>query len=125
MQHSSASSLAGGEFLQQAEDASNRQASPGLSASGGDNVMLAVAVILVTNLALSLGDAAIKHIAEAEKLDEKTAANRLRQLPQSGRLNLPGLQSVLDLRVQFGLVPPLGKDLARYYEENFYRESSK
>jgi ABC-type nitrate/sulfonate/bicarbonate transport system substrate-binding protein len=70
-------------------------------------------------------DAAIKHIAEAEQLDEKNAANRLRQLPQSGRLNLPGLQSVLDLRVQFGLVPPLGKDLARYYEENFYRESSK
>jgi len=70
-------------------------------------------------------DEAIKHVAEAEKLDEKTAANRLRQLPQSGRLNLPGLQSVLDLRVQFGLVPPLGKALARYYEENFYRESSK
>ena len=70
-------------------------------------------------------DEAIKHVAEAEQLDEKTAANRLRQLPQSGRLNLPGLQSVLDLRVEFGLVPPLGKDLARYYEENFYRESSK
>ena len=70
-------------------------------------------------------DGAIKHIAEAEQLDEKNAANRLRQLPQSGRLNLPGLQSVLDLRVQFGLVPPLGKALARYYEENFYRESSK
>lgn len=69
--------------------------------------------------------AVIGHIAEAEKLDEKNAANRLGQLPQSGKLNIPGLQSVLDLRVQFGLVPPLGKDLARYYEENFYRESSK
>jgi ABC-type nitrate/sulfonate/bicarbonate transport system substrate-binding protein len=68
---------------------------------------------------------AIKHIGEAEKLDEKNAANRLGQLPRSGKLNIPGLQSVLDLRVQFGLVPPLGKDLARYYEENFYRESSK
>jgi len=69
-------------------------------------------------------DEAIKHIAEAEKLDAKNAANRLRQLPESGRLNLPGLQTVLDLRVQFGLVPPMGKDLSRYYEENFYRESS-
>jgi ABC-type nitrate/sulfonate/bicarbonate transport system substrate-binding protein len=70
-------------------------------------------------------DEAIKHIAEAEQLDTKNAANRLRQLPQSGRLNLPGLQAVLDLRVQFGLVPPMGKDLSRYYEENFYHESSK
>jgi ABC-type nitrate/sulfonate/bicarbonate transport system substrate-binding protein len=69
-------------------------------------------------------DAAIKQIAEAEKLDAKNAANRLRQLPESGRLNLPGLQTVLDLRVQFGLVPPMGKDLSRYYEDNFYRESS-
>jgi drug/metabolite transporter (DMT)-like permease len=34
-----------------------------LSASGADNVMLAVVVILITNLALSLGDAAIKHIS--------------------------------------------------------------
>jgi drug/metabolite transporter (DMT)-like permease len=49
--------------LQQAENASSRQASHALSASGGDNVMLAVAVILVTNLALSLGDAAVKQIS--------------------------------------------------------------
>jgi len=69
-------------------------------------------------------DEAIRHITEAEQLDPKNAANRLRQLPQSGRLNLPGLQTVLDLRVQFGLVPSMGKDLSRYYEENFYRESS-
>jgi drug/metabolite transporter (DMT)-like permease len=34
-----------------------------LSASGGDNVTLAVVVILITNLALSLGDAAIKQIS--------------------------------------------------------------
>jgi drug/metabolite transporter (DMT)-like permease len=36
---------------------------PRLSVSGADNVMLAVVVILITNLALSLGDAAIKHIS--------------------------------------------------------------
>jgi hypothetical protein len=45
-------------------------------------------------------------------------------LPPSGKLNLAGLQSVLDLRVQFHLTPPMGKDLARYYEESFYREVS-
>ena len=56
-------------------------------------------------------DEVIKLISEAEKMDEKSAANRLRQLPTDGRLNLAGLQSVLDLRVQFGLTPPMGKDL--------------
>jgi len=67
---------------------------------------------------------AIRVLAKAEKIDEKAAANRLRQAPKDGRLNLPGLQTVLDLRVQFGLLPPMGKDLAKYYDESFYRESS-
>jgi ABC-type nitrate/sulfonate/bicarbonate transport system substrate-binding protein len=70
-------------------------------------------------------DEAIRLLAEAEKIDEKAAGNRLRQLPKSGRLNLPGLQSVLDLRVQFKLTPPMGQDLSKYYDESFYRETSK
>jgi ABC-type nitrate/sulfonate/bicarbonate transport system substrate-binding protein len=69
-------------------------------------------------------DDAIRVLGEAEKIDEKAAANRLRQLPSSGRLNLPGLQSVLDLRVQFKLTPPMGQDLAKYYDESFYHETS-
>jgi ABC-type nitrate/sulfonate/bicarbonate transport system substrate-binding protein len=68
---------------------------------------------------------AIKLIAEAEKMDEKSAANRLRQLPSNGRLNLAGLQTVLDLRVRFGLTPPMGKDLPKYYDESFYNQTSK
>jgi ABC-type nitrate/sulfonate/bicarbonate transport system substrate-binding protein len=70
-------------------------------------------------------DEAIRLLAEAEKIDEKAAENRLRQLPKSGRLNLPGLQSVLALRVQFKLTPPMGQDLAKYHDESFYRETSK
>ena len=69
-------------------------------------------------------DEAIKVLVAAEKLDGKNAANRLRQLPRDGRLNLPGLQSVLDLRVQFGLTPPMGKVLDKYYDEKFYLETS-
>ena len=68
---------------------------------------------------------AIKLISEAEKMDEKSAADRLRQLPSNGRLNLAGLRTVLDLRVQFGLTPPMGKDLAKYYDESFYKHTSK
>ena len=70
-------------------------------------------------------DEAINAIGAAEKVDEKTATNRLRQLPASGELNLPGLQAVLDLRVQFGLTPPMGKELIEYYDKSFYREVSK
>jgi ABC-type nitrate/sulfonate/bicarbonate transport system substrate-binding protein len=68
-------------------------------------------------------DEAIKLIAVEEKLDDKGAARKLAQLPASGELNLAGLQSVLDLRVQFGLTPPMGKDLAKYYDEMFYRNA--
>ena len=67
---------------------------------------------------------ALKIVAAEEKSDETGAARKLAQLPPSGKLNLAGLQSVLDLRVQFNLTPPMGKDLARYYDESFYREVS-
>ena len=70
-------------------------------------------------------DETMKLIADAEKMDEKNAANRLRQLPSNGRLNLAGLQTVLDLRVQFGLTPPMGQDLPKYYDESFYNQTSK
>jgi len=45
------------------EPASRHGALSRPGASGGDNVTLAVVVILITNLALSLGDAAIKQIS--------------------------------------------------------------
>jgi len=67
---------------------------------------------------------ALKLIAAEEKLDESGAARKLAQVPPSGKLNLPGLQSVLDLRVQFHLMPAMGKDLASYYDESFYREAA-
>jgi ABC-type nitrate/sulfonate/bicarbonate transport system substrate-binding protein len=67
---------------------------------------------------------ALALVGKAEKLDEKASENRLRQLPKEAELNLPGLQSVLDLRVQFGLTPHMGKNLASYYDESFYRQAS-
>lgn len=67
---------------------------------------------------------ALKMVAAEEKLDETGAARKLAQLPPSGKLNLSGLQSVLDLRVQFHLTPAMGKDLAKYYDESFYQEAT-
>ena len=68
---------------------------------------------------------AIQLTAAAENLDEKAAVSRLHQLPKNARLHLAGLQSVLDLRVQFNLTPPMGKDLSAYYDESFYLQASK
>jgi ABC-type nitrate/sulfonate/bicarbonate transport system substrate-binding protein len=68
---------------------------------------------------------AIELITQAEKMDEASAANRLRQLPSNGQLNLAGLQTVLDLRVQFGLTPSMGKDLLKYYDDSFYNQAAK
>jgi ABC-type nitrate/sulfonate/bicarbonate transport system substrate-binding protein len=68
---------------------------------------------------------AVKLIAASEKVDEKSAIGRLRQLPKDGRLNLAGLQSVLDLRILFKLAPPMGKNLSAYYDEGFNAAGSK
>ena len=62
-------------------------------------------------------------VAAEEKLDNKAAARKLAQSPNSGALNLPGLQCVLDLRVLFKLTPPMGQQLASYYDESFSREA--
>ena len=69
--------------------------------------------------------AAVTLIAESEKLDERRAADRLGQLPEDGRLNLAGLQSVLDLRILFKLAPPIGENLTAYYDEGFNSAASK
>jgi ABC-type nitrate/sulfonate/bicarbonate transport system substrate-binding protein len=95
-----------------------------------ENHALLVKFLRVWNQALGWAhddgnrDEAIKLIAAEEKLDDKGAARKLAQLPASGELNVGGLQSVLDLRVQFGLTPPMGKDLTKYYDEIFYRDAS-
>lgn len=66
---------------------------------------------------------ALKLIAAEEELDEKGAARKLAQLPKDGQLNLPGLQTVLDLRVQFGLTPAMGKELKSYLDTSVYQEA--
>lgn len=97
----------------------------------GDNRALLMRYLRAWNEALGWchdeknRDEAIRLLAAAEKIDEEAAANRLRQLPKDGRLNLPGLHTVLNLRVQFGLIPTMGKELAQYYDEKFYHVSSK
>lgn len=66
---------------------------------------------------------ALKLIAAEEKLDEKGAARKLAQSPKDGQLNLAGLQTVLDLRVQFGLTPAMGKELKSYLDRSVYQQA--
>ena len=44
-------------------------------------------------------------------------------VPDEGALRLADLQSLLDIRQQFGTAPPLGTSLERYYETSYYREA--
>jgi hypothetical protein len=57
------------------------------------------------------------------RTSSETAAANLSELTKDGSLNVPGLQSVLDLRVQFGLTPPIGSTLERYYDPSYHREA--
>lgn len=68
---------------------------------------------------------AIKLIAEEEKLSPQAAAGRLAQLPKDGAMDLAGLQSVLDLRTQFGFQLPMGSDLKRYCDLDYYRSAQR
>ncbi len=58
----------------------------------------------------------VKLIASDQGIDEEDAAKQLRRLPAEESMNLKGLEGVLDLRVRFGLVPPMGKELSVYCE---------
>jgi ABC-type nitrate/sulfonate/bicarbonate transport system substrate-binding protein len=67
---------------------------------------------------------ALSLIAAEEKLDEQGAARKLAQSPKHGELNLAGLSTVLDLRVQFGLTPPMGQLLKNYLDASVYKEAA-
>lgn len=66
-------------------------------------------------------DQVIKMIADDEKLSPQAAAGRLAQTPKDGTMDLAGLQSVLDLRTQFGFTLPMGTELKRYYDLAYYQ----
>jgi ABC-type nitrate/sulfonate/bicarbonate transport system substrate-binding protein len=64
---------------------------------------------------------AIKLVAADTKLSPKAAAERMAELSENGSLNVSGLQSVLDLRTQFGFKLPKGTALETYYDLDYYR----
>jgi ABC-type nitrate/sulfonate/bicarbonate transport system substrate-binding protein len=63
---------------------------------------------------------AVKMVAAELKLNPKSAAESVGELSTSGKLNLPGLQTVLDLRTQFGFKLNKGDKLPAYYDESYF-----
>jgi ABC-type nitrate/sulfonate/bicarbonate transport system substrate-binding protein len=58
------------------------------------------------------------------KQDAKGAAVVIDEQSASGAPSVPGLQSILDLRVQFGFKLPMGDSLERYYDLSYFREAA-
>ncbi len=66
---------------------------------------------------------AVKLVGAELKLSPKAAAGSVDELSASGALNLPGLESVLKLRTDFGFTLLKGNSLASYYDQDFYRSA--
>lgn len=64
-------------------------------------------------------DEAQRLLAAELNVSPEVAADRLHQLLVRPELDLAGLQSVLDLRLQFGYQLPMGPELARYVDRSY------
>jgi ABC-type nitrate/sulfonate/bicarbonate transport system substrate-binding protein len=65
-------------------------------------------------------EAAIKIVGTELKLNPKQATESVDELSNTGILNLPGLQVVLDLRNQFGFKLAKGDKLPVYYDASYF-----
>jgi len=65
-------------------------------------------------------EAAIKMVGAELKLNPKQATESVDELSNTGILNLPGLQVVLDLRNQFGFKLTKGDKLPVYYDASYF-----
>ena len=64
---------------------------------------------------------ATKLVGAELKLNPKVAAERVAQLSANGTLNVSGMETVLNLRTQFGFKLAMGAALRPYYDVNYYR----
>jgi ABC-type nitrate/sulfonate/bicarbonate transport system substrate-binding protein len=63
---------------------------------------------------------AVKLVGSELKLSPKAAAESVEELSTTGKLNLPGLETVLKLRNDFGFKLNKGEKLATYYDAAYY-----
>jgi ABC-type nitrate/sulfonate/bicarbonate transport system substrate-binding protein len=70
-------------------------------------------------------DEAERLIAAELKLDPKAARGFMNDLSRTGALSPPGLARALQLRTGFGLTPPMGPDIAKYYDLQYYQAATR
>ena len=63
---------------------------------------------------------AVKLVGSELKLNPKAAAASVEELSTTGKLNLPGLETVLKLRTEFGFKLNKGEKLSAYYDADYY-----
>jgi ABC-type nitrate/sulfonate/bicarbonate transport system substrate-binding protein len=68
---------------------------------------------------------ALKLVGSEVKLTPKAAAASIEELSTTGKLNLPGLETVLKLRTDFGFKLNKGEKLAAYYDADYYSAASE
>ncbi|HEY7066595.1 MAG TPA: ABC transporter substrate-binding protein [Chloroflexota bacterium] len=67
-------------------------------------------------------EAAVDLLVREQQTTREAAAESGSFLSADGAFNVPGLQSVLDLRTRFGFKLPMGADLARYHDSSYYQQ---
>lgn len=65
-------------------------------------------------------DEAVKLIEADFKVNAKVAGNLADEMTRTGAINPAALELALRLRNQFGLTPPMGPDISRYYDTQYY-----
>jgi ABC-type nitrate/sulfonate/bicarbonate transport system substrate-binding protein len=68
-------------------------------------------------------EAAIELMMTHQNMSRPVAATTVDGLTPSGAMNVAGLESVLGLRNRFGLTPPMGPNIARYYDASFLQQA--
>jgi ABC-type nitrate/sulfonate/bicarbonate transport system substrate-binding protein len=64
-------------------------------------------------------DAAIDLVVSEQKTTREAATESVDFLSADGAFNVPGLQSVLDLRTRYGFKLPMGTDVAAYFDASY------
>ena len=66
-------------------------------------------------------DEAVKLTAGELKVSAKTAADLVGEVSATGALNVKGFENALSLRNEFGLIPPMGSRVSKYYDTQYYQ----
>jgi len=65
-------------------------------------------------------DEALKLVEAEFKVNAKVANSMIQEMTMTGAINPAGLGQALQLRNQFGLTPPMGPTISRYYDTQYF-----